>query len=268
MHAIQVSLRLNSSAIPGIQQLYNHHIMGITLSSNQFTPAEIRRLNYCQLFLNTTTFLSDCTHITGTCLDQSKLIGQPSLYSSTSSGTHIYEERPADHKWQLWKKANRLWSTSDGAMLESMRPWLDILSRQQQQYQAYGYRPYSRPEVEVWVHAGNKYIRCIPSNYNGTFMETDVHREWATLPHDMHPVDAQHNSPNCWQVLSSGCRRIPTRPLKVATFEHFIQSLPPLEEELLRLFDTSTDPFTIREVSDCSVWTNSQGPSDGPLVPI
>lgn len=99
-------------------------------------------------------------------------------------------------------------------------------------------------------------------------METDVHREWATLPHDMHPVDAQHNSPNCWQVLSSGCRRIPTRPLKVATFEHFIQSLPPLEEELLRLFDTSTDPFTIREVSDCSVWTNSQGPSDGPLVPI
>jgi hypothetical protein len=55
--------------------------MDIILEANVFTDAEIRKLNYCRLYLQVIT-LSDITKPNGEELDARMLDGQPSLMSS------------------------------------------------------------------------------------------------------------------------------------------------------------------------------------------
>jgi hypothetical protein len=265
LHSIQSSLCLDEPAIPALQRLYDHHIMDAILASHRFTPAEIRRLNYCRLFLQATT-LSDLAHVKGTRLDHSKLLGCPSMYSSTSGGPQIYQQRPAEPEWKLWKKANLIWSTPEGIMVEPLGPWLDISSHQRQHHQAYWNQPQHTPEIELWVRAGSGYTRCLLI-HDGTFRETTLQRDWKNLPPDMHPVEAHFTGQGRWNFRSDGCRRTPPPLYVAATFEQFIQSLPPWEEELLSLIEMTADPFTVSEalshgvcaVSDGSVWDNFQG---------
>ena len=49
--SINTSLHLDKPTIPPVQRLYDAHIMDIIQNSNQFSASEIRRLNYCRLYL-------------------------------------------------------------------------------------------------------------------------------------------------------------------------------------------------------------------------
>jgi hypothetical protein len=117
MSSINVRLQLDEPAIPKVQRLYDVHLMDVIQNSHQFTDAEVKRLNYCRLFLKAVT-LSDISHTTGTRLDMSKLEGRPSLISSATHGPTIYQEPPSAAEWILWKRANRLWSDVDGSLHE------------------------------------------------------------------------------------------------------------------------------------------------------
>ena len=45
-------LTLDRSGIPPLERVHDGYIMDLILSSQTFTPAQIRRVNYCRLFLN------------------------------------------------------------------------------------------------------------------------------------------------------------------------------------------------------------------------
>jgi hypothetical protein len=51
---------LDNAYIPSLERLHDRHIMGMVRQSNQFTPKDIRLINYCQLYLQVVT-LSDIT---------------------------------------------------------------------------------------------------------------------------------------------------------------------------------------------------------------
>ena len=78
--------------------------MDVVLESNKFTALQIRRINYCRLFLQAVT-ISDLTDATGHKLDSSKLNGIPSIVSRISTWLHVHQDRPSEAEWKLWRRA-------------------------------------------------------------------------------------------------------------------------------------------------------------------
>ena len=136
LSSIQGHLKLDDPAIPQLQRVRDAYIMDLIMESGQFTAVQVRKLNYCRLYLNAVT-LSDLSKINGLELDQSKLEGQPSIYSSVTRGPLIHQARPADTQWLLWQQANKLWSTASGQFHEPLGYWVVPREQQRQQHQAY-----------------------------------------------------------------------------------------------------------------------------------
>jgi hypothetical protein len=110
------------------------------LESNQFTATQIKRLNYCRLFLQAVT-LADITMSNNSHLDNSKLCGNPSLYSSTTQYVPVHQERPSETEWKLWKKANKLWSDANGRLYQPLGTWSHASTQQRNQHFAYLIHP-------------------------------------------------------------------------------------------------------------------------------
>ena len=86
--SIDCTLQVDDASIPTLQRHHDTHIMDCILDSKRFTAAEIRRLNYCRLYLQAQT-LSDLVDLNGLYLYKTKLDGKPSLLSSKSLGVKI-----------------------------------------------------------------------------------------------------------------------------------------------------------------------------------
>ena len=78
-----------------IQRQRDAYIMDLILDSDQFTPTQIRRLNYCRLYLQAVT-ISDLTDATGETLDQMKMRGVPDFWSSTTTWIRVNQDRPSE----------------------------------------------------------------------------------------------------------------------------------------------------------------------------
>ena len=82
------------SGIPELERAHDYHIMEVIIRSRKYTPAQIRRLNYCRLYLNAVT-LSDLTTVVDDRLDPAKLRGGASVLSTTSQWMRINQDRPS-----------------------------------------------------------------------------------------------------------------------------------------------------------------------------
>jgi hypothetical protein len=111
---------------PSLQRLHDCVIMDVVHEHGSFTDAEIRRINYCRLYVRAET-ISDLTEVSGRRLDPSKLKGTWSLQSSRHHGTYIHQERPDDATWGLWRRVNKLWSRPNGELNQPLGDWV-ILS--------------------------------------------------------------------------------------------------------------------------------------------
>lgn len=100
--------------------------MDIIIQSARFTPTEIRKLNYCRLYLQAVT-LSDITKPNGWELDPCLLQGRPSSYSSLTRWQTVNQDRPSVTEWKFWKLANTLWSNQNGRLIRALGVWI-ILS--------------------------------------------------------------------------------------------------------------------------------------------
>ena len=155
LHSIGASIWVDNPGIPKLQRMHDVVLMDVIQSSARFTDQEIRKLNYCRLYLKAVT-LSDITTVSGTSLDSSKLTGEISLQSSTHLGPEIYQERPSPSTWLLWKRANRLWSNPTGVLYQSLGDWVDhSIHTQRQQHFSYRLRDI------LWIRIALGYMSCI-----------------------------------------------------------------------------------------------------------
>ena len=137
---------------PKLQRLHDFNIMDVVQDSRQFTDSEIRRINYCRLYLRAET-VSDITTVSGTRLDPSKTKGTWSLQSSRSHGNAIYQERPEGAAWTLWRKANKLWSTKTGALNQPLGDWvIESIHDQHQRHFCYWAHNY------LWIRVEARYM--------------------------------------------------------------------------------------------------------------
>ena len=227
--------------------------------SGKFTAAEIRRINYCRLYLQAET-VADLTTVAGKTLDRNKLQGTWSFHSSRSQGNTIYQERPEGLAWTLWRKANQLWSNRLGELLQPLGDWV-LPSIQTHRQHHFCYWAHNH----LWIRAETGYIRCEPEGYH-VFIESDHVDPWDAIPPEATPMEAESTSPAQWKwttatyVLTHGI-------VPAGTFSDYIETLPAWEQELLHHTTLASDAYTvgvalehgIRAVSDGSEWFQTQG---------
>ena len=106
---------LDDPNVPEIQRQGDSHTMDHILESKIFYPTEIRKINYCCLYLQAIS-MADLAMATCEALDSSKLVGQVLLQSGRISWIPINQERPSETVWVMWTQANLLWSTAEGQL--------------------------------------------------------------------------------------------------------------------------------------------------------
>ncbi len=254
MADINATLELDDTGVPSIQRHDDKHIMDAILESNKFTAAQIRRLNFCRLYLQAIT-ISDLTDATGKALDPSKLAGNPTAQSSTTTWLQVNQDRPSELEWTLWRRANQLWSTSTGYLHTQLGSWLHPRSRQRQQHFAY-------------LRKRRLYIRIDSSTYQRLHPRL---RQYAQIKNDAcHPVEVKTslNNPDYWilnQVVHPHSDSVPTE--RAETFEAYVNTLEAWEIDILRMTTMHTDPNALckalshglRAAYDGSVRFETQG---------
>jgi hypothetical protein len=67
-HHIGGSFQLDRAYIPSLEREHDYYIMDAIMQSAKFTSSEIKKLNYCRMYLQAVS-LSDITNATGDTLD-------------------------------------------------------------------------------------------------------------------------------------------------------------------------------------------------------
>jgi hypothetical protein len=127
--------------------------MDIILSSGRFTKGEVRRLNYCRLYLKAVT-ISDLTTIHGNKLDLIILHGGFFLVSSSTRMPFVLQDRPSQLEWKLWERANGLWSNPHGELFIPLGQWLIGVHHMQQDHFAYA------TVTRMWIRQHDMYVVC------------------------------------------------------------------------------------------------------------
>jgi hypothetical protein len=136
---IDATIQLDDPEIPPTQRENDEYIMDLIMNARCFSNAEIRKLNYCRLHLQVVT-LADITKPNGAELDPNFLKGYPSLMSAKSTLLSIYQDRPSEREWILWRKANLIWSSPDGTLVRPLGKWTRRVQDQRQSHFAYVHR--------------------------------------------------------------------------------------------------------------------------------
>jgi hypothetical protein len=258
LSSINSRVQLDDPCIPSLQRQGDSYILDHILESEAFTAAEIRRLNYCRLYLQAIT-ISDIAKITGDALDNSKLAGQISLQSSTTKWIKINQERPSEKEWTLYRKANRLWSDENGNLITLLRKWLLPIHQQRNQHFAYRHRR------QVWIRDQSFQYREYRMSSQGYIRECSWAGALEQLPPLSLPVELSTSTDGRWRIslpTHSTVSPPPTITMSAtATFDAFVDTLEPWERDLLSHLTLELDPFSIcldthrkfRAVSDGSV---------------
>eukprot|EP00957_Ditylum_brightwellii_P180486 13748700-Ditylum_brightwellii.AAC.1 len=94
----------------------------MVVQSNEFTPIEIKNINYCREYLGVTT-LADITLANGCTLDPHMRSGNILLFSSTITLLKAKQQRPNRTGWRLWSRCLKLFADHDQLRLP-LTQWL------------------------------------------------------------------------------------------------------------------------------------------------
>jgi hypothetical protein len=223
--SISASIHLDDPCIPPLQREHDCYLMDMIVHSARFTPTEIRKLNYCQLYLQAIT-LADISKPNGCELDPCLLEGRPSLYSSRTRWHTVNQDRPSDTEWKLWKSANNLWRDPTGRLIHPLGAWTLPLDERRFQHFAYTYRRFlyllsDNREYMAYRLVGNNQYR--PSSSLQT-------RPYDQLPERARPAEVDLDIHGMWKLRGtpSPTLCIPfVPPSATATFDLFVTTLEP-----------------------------------------
>jgi hypothetical protein len=93
-------LRLDCTFIPEIQRVNDSFIMDRVLERGDFTRKEIRKINYCRLYLQAIT-VSDISNATGMTLMPGIRSGEYTIWSSVTHFHKTNQAKPDISTWRL-----------------------------------------------------------------------------------------------------------------------------------------------------------------------
>jgi hypothetical protein len=113
------SIEVDNPYVLPLQREHDFYLMDVILASKRFTDEEIRKINYCRLYLQALT-ISDLIIAGGTRLDPYFLKGRCGPMLSSTRLHHVNQARPDSHSWNLWQRANYLWTSQGTKLLQPL----------------------------------------------------------------------------------------------------------------------------------------------------
>ena len=147
-----LSIHLDNTYVTTPQRQNDGYIMDLLMASNHYTPVELRKFNYCRLFLNVTT-ISDVAKPCGTTIDASLLDGTPPCFRSRSFHPIVHQDSPSPNEWKLWRRANLIWIDIYGELRTPLGKWLHPIHTQRNRHFAYQ----SSPRLWIRQHEQDQY---------------------------------------------------------------------------------------------------------------
>jgi hypothetical protein len=108
---VQGRLRLDFPFVTEIQKVNDSFIMYHVLEQGNFNHKEIRKINYCQLYLQAIT-VSDISNATGNQLMPGIRFGKYTLWSGVTHSRKTNQLKPDNSTWRLWSRAMTLIANS------------------------------------------------------------------------------------------------------------------------------------------------------------
>jgi hypothetical protein len=90
---IKGRIQIKHAGVPPKQREHDEYIMDIAINMKKLKPGQLRRINYCRLYLNVTT-LSKITNATGNSIDPAALKGDRDQLSAQSNWQRVLQQRP------------------------------------------------------------------------------------------------------------------------------------------------------------------------------
>jgi hypothetical protein len=129
LRIVQGRLRLDSAFVPEIQRVNDSFIMDHVLERGDFTRKELRKINYCQLYLQAIT-VSDISNATGTTLMPGIRSGDYTLWSGVTHYHKTNQAKPDTSTWRLWSRAMSLIADPNENLYIPLRQWIPPPHRQ------------------------------------------------------------------------------------------------------------------------------------------
>lgn len=242
LHASSTWIELAETHLLPPQRLNDFHLMHAVLLSKSFTPKQIKRINYCRLFLQV-EMASDICLADGRTIDPTFLHGKPSLLSSRSLLRSVHQPCPHQKSWRYWRKANKLWSKK-GIMSRPLGAWTIPLRQRIRRWPAYFHSPdrtlYIYSHADKLFHLyGMQTILC----------STETHHSSRTsLPAQAYPVDVT-STDSGWKLLPQTypLPSVVTSMPTVHCFQTHLLTRPTWEQNLLRNLQLTLPLTTLLE---------------------
>ena len=114
-----MSLTITNPGIIKTQRENDCHLMDVIIQSNIFRPCELKRFNYCRLYLDV-TLLSDIVSASGTQITFDSYNG-----IKTQEHTQVHQHNPSPSTWQLWRRGLHCFAYRDTQkLLKPLGAWL------------------------------------------------------------------------------------------------------------------------------------------------
>jgi exonuclease III len=239
----KLSIQLDEPTVPAMQREQDSYIMDHILHSNHYSQAEIRKLNYCRLYLNAVT-VSDLVKPDGETLDSAFIKGETSAQSSYLAHHGVHQEKPSQPEWKLWRRANLIWANIDGRLRQPLGAWLHPIQAHRRYHFAYqqGHRMWIREHGTLNEY---KEYELLPSS--SILHDCQTSTTMSLIPPYARPVEVHPTAePGGWHHTHPG-QMITPQPLPSSalpdTFTEYVQTLEEWERELLQFVDLRLDPF-------------------------
>jgi hypothetical protein len=235
---IKGTIQVNHPGIPPKTRENDQHIMDIVLQSKKYKPHQIRKINYCRLYMNVTT-LSEITNAKGDMIDPAMIERNKEETLSQEKWRRVNQQKPDAASWNLWKNMckdvstrmnnkwylnRRLgrWTIPLEEMRKQWRFWYDIDQETLYQYTSDGLSKHSR----MWYEIGQ-----IVENLPSSAIPVEVTR--GTNAWRLRPYHSERMTNTATQVTNNMYQRIEAMPdwerdvlqnVNLQTTEEIIQS--------------------------------------------
>jgi hypothetical protein len=194
LQAINGSIHIIQPGVPSKQRDHDEYIMDIVMKMEKLKPGQIRRINYCRLYLNVTT-LSDITNATGDTIDPAAIAGKKDQMQAHSTWQEIHQQNPDKISWSLWRKVLRQVSYRQGRQHRLIQPlgqWTILTEHMRQAWHFW-----QDPSTNKLYHQIENEIR----EYRRLWYDYDCDEYTITnnIPRNAVPVDVEDNGVT-WRV--------------------------------------------------------------------
>lgn len=109
------TLEVDASHCYPPQRQNDRHLMDLAYESKLFTSKELKRLNYCKLYMQV-TMVSDITDVSGNRFQLGVFTGQRELMQSWPKELQAIQDKPDYHSWRCWVRLMRWIGKQEGTL--------------------------------------------------------------------------------------------------------------------------------------------------------